>query len=144
MKLTKAQQTTYPKLAYYLKNDMPKIMQVPAIVSAFKKIGGINKQKLRSALQWNQGPSLNISAMNVCGSFRPGISSHTLNISKTVVEEFEAGRGIRQARGGRVYAVGVTILHELMHWADDQNGNVRPDEEGNTFEKLVYGSVIPC
>jgi len=34
--------------------------------------------------------------------------------------------------------LGVTLLYELVHW----DGIDRPGEEGEEFERLVYGSVI--
>lgn len=59
-----------------------------------------------------------------------------------MVDEFEAGKGKRVARAGDVYLVGVTLLHELVHWGDDQDGIDRPGAEGEEFERLIYGSVI--
>lgn len=60
-----------------------------------------------------------------------------------MVEEFEAGKGLRKTATGKlVYLVGVTILHELTHWADDQDGVQEIGEEGNRYEKSVYGKVI--
>lgn len=58
------------------------------------------------------------------------------------MQEFENGGGIRKARNGNVYLIGVTLLHELIHWCDDQDRIDRPGEEGEEFENLVYGNVI--
>jgi len=50
--------------------------------------------------------------------------------------------------GKKVYLVGVTILHELTHWADAQDGvdDAVPgdpsNEEGEAYEKGVYGEVL--
>jgi len=37
---------------------------------------------------------------------------------------------------------GVTILHEFTHYGDDQDGEDIPGEEGEHFEKAVYGKVV--
>jgi hypothetical protein len=37
--------------------------------------------------------------------------------------------------------VGVILLHELVHWADDQDGVDTVGEEGFSFEDAVYGGV---
>ena len=65
------------------------------------------------------------------------------------MKEFEAGKGLRATTSGKqVYLVGVTLLHELTHWADAQDGHddaVPGDpgnEEGEAFERAVYGGVI--
>ncbi len=81
----------------------------------------------------------------VCGEFTPDVGSQELRVNRKMVEEFEAGRGKRPTPDGReVYVLGVTILHELIHWGDDQDGVDRPAEEGEEFEKTVYGAVINC
>jgi hypothetical protein len=34
------------------------------------------------------------------------------------------------------------LLHELVHWGDDQDGVDRPGEEGKEFERRAYGTAI--
>ena len=46
--------------------------------------------------------------------------------------------------GASTLLLGATILHELAHWGDDQDGKDIPGEEGNMFETAAYGRVIPC
>jgi hypothetical protein len=58
------------------------------------------------------------------------------------VKAFEDGRGLVTASAGKVYLIGVVMLHELVHWGDDQDGVDRPGEEGKEFETAVYGSAI--
>ena len=145
MRMTSTDQKNFPKFAYYVRTDIPKVTSVPAIRAAFVKIGSINEAQLKSALVWGSGPSIQIvSGLGACGKFHPTPGSNILKISQKVVEDFENGKGIRNARAGRVYAVGVTLLHELIHWADNLNGIDRAGEEGNEFERAVYGGVIPC
>jgi hypothetical protein len=67
-----------------------------------------------------------------------------VRVDELIFREFEADRGVAHAAAGRVYVLGVTILHELVHWGDDRDGVDREDEEGEEFERLVYGGVIPC
>ncbi|TGO03419.1 hypothetical protein PN36_06610 [Candidatus Thiomargarita nelsonii] len=57
---------------------------------------------------------------------------------------FEAGRGRIMARAGAVPALGVNILHEMVHWGDNLDGVDRPGEEGDEFEMLVYGRNLGC
>ena len=145
MRLSADDQSRFPRFAYYVQHDIPRVMEVPSIVAAFREIGGINRGVLRAALQWNSGPLISIvsglssGGRPVCGSFTPAPGSNTLRVHEQLVTDFEAGRGVRQARAGRVYIVGVTLLHELVHWADNLNGVDRPGEEGWEFEQRVYG-----
>lgn len=133
----------YPKLTHYVKNDLYKLINVPAIVSAMNKTAQLNRAKLRVALSWNSGPIIKVAPLvGVYGEFSPNIGSNEIRIEDKMVREFEAGRGKRISRAGNVYLVGVTLLHELVHWGDDQDGIDRPGEEGAEFERLIYGSVI--
>lgn len=133
----------YPKFAYYVKNDIPKIIEVKAIIKAMQDIGQINRATLKRAVKWNVGPTIKVTILaGAYGEFTPGIGSNEIRIEKTIIEDFEAGRGKKAARAGNVYLVGVTLLHELVHWGDDQDGIDRPGEEGEEFESRVYGNVI--
>jgi len=80
--------------------------------------------------------------MGAYGEFEPGIGSNEISIERLLVVDFEAGRGMRVVGAGSVPLVGVTLLHELVHWGDDQDGIDRPGEEGEEFERAVYGRVV--
>jgi hypothetical protein len=144
MKMKHADITRYPKFAYYLKKNIPEIINVKAIVEAMQEIGQLNKATLKRAVQWESGPDINITPLNgAFGEFTPDIGSNEIRIDKSIVEDFEAGRGIRKTKSGKsVYLVGVTLLHELIHWGDDKDGIDRPGEEGEEFERRIYGKVI--
>jgi Metallopeptidase toxin 3 len=107
------------------------------------KIGQLNKAKLAAALKWGHGPSVKITTLvGAIGEFTPFIGSNEIRIETKIVKDFEKGKGVRVAKAGNVFLVGVTLLHELVHWGDDQDGIDRLGEEGAEFETLVYGKVI--
>ncbi len=119
MRMSAADIAAYPKLAHYVKNDLPDILDLPAVVGAMKKVGQINRVALRHALTWGKGPELRIVKLaNAHGEFTPGINSAELRLNINTVKDFETGKGMRVARAGHVYLIGVTIIHELVHWAD--------------------------
>lgn len=134
---------SYEKLAHYLSNDFQECYKVPSIAYALKETGQANRNKLRFAMRWGQIPNVNVTTLvGAYGEFTPGIGSNEIRLDTNLVLEFEAGKGIRKARAGNVYKVGVILLHELTHWCDDQDGIDYPAEEGNEFERLVYGGRI--
>jgi hypothetical protein len=144
MKMTNADVTRYRKFAYYVKNNIPEIIHVKSIVRAMQTIGQIDRASLQRAVKWGQGPDIKITSLaGAYGEFSPNIGSNEIRIDKGLVEDFEAGRGARRTSSGKnVYLVGVTLLHELVHWGDDKDGIDRPGEEGEEFERKVYGTVI--
>ena len=143
MKMSAADQAGFPKLTQYVRYSLPKVADVPIIRSAMLEIAQLNHAKLKQALAWGNEPTLKVTSLaGALGEFTPDIGSNEIRVDTHVVQEFEAGRGWRNARAGRVLLVGVTILHELTHWGDDQDGVDRPGEEGEEFERKVYGKVI--
>lgn len=143
MRMTSADIKKYPKFAYYVKYNIPGVINVHQIVYAMKIVGGLKKAKLRQALKWGNGPQIKITKLSgAYGEFTPNSNSNEIRISTALVKDFEKGKDKRVARAGNVYLVGVTLLHELVHWGDDQNGVDRAGEEGEEFERLMYGKVI--
>jgi len=143
MKMSPADQTKYPKLKQYASKSIPEVIKVPSIVHAMNKVGQLKRQRFKTAITWGQGPLLKITPLvGAYGEFTPNTGSNEIRIQTQIVEDFEKGRGVKKSRAGKVYLVGVTLLHELVHWGDDQDGADRPGEEGEEFEKLVYGWVI--
>jgi hypothetical protein len=73
------------------------------------------------------------------GCFTRGIT--TIKIKQERVEEFEKGKGLKHTASGKlVYFVGVTLLHEYCHWANDGTG--KDDLTHEKFEQALYGKVI--
>lgn len=133
----------YEKLAHYMSNDFERSYEVPRIAFASRKLGQINHSKLKLALWWGRGPHVNVTPLaSAYGEFTPNIGSKEIRLDATLVQYFEAGRGIRRARAENVYHVGVVLLHELTHWCDDQDGIDYPVEETDEFKRLLYGGRI--
>ncbi len=144
MKMNPTDIKDFPKLHQYVSVALPKVQFVAPIINAIQKHAGtIDKQTIKDALLWGRGPSIKVVVMSPLGEFTPNTSSNELRIQKQMVKDFEAGKGLRKTATGKlVYLVGVTLLHELTHWADDQDGIDTPGEEGELYEKDIYGKVI--
>lgn len=146
MQMTKEDIKNHKKLYQYVSCQIPLVANVGVIVSAIKKLAGtIERSKITTALKWGHGPMLKIVDFpkGQYGEFSPGVGSNELRIGRAMVEKFEKGKGLVTAPNGKkVYLLGVTILHELTHWADDQDGVDTLGEEGNQFEDLVYGGFV--
>ena len=154
MRLSDARIADYPRLARYVREDMPNLVHARSVVDAIKKFSGRTpREAIVDALQWEQGPEIIVVKRLVCAG-TPAYGCYTwgsdqLHIDGVTVGEYEAGRGVvKDLNGLRVPLIGVTILHELTHWADAQDGVNDPipgdpsGEEGNAFERAIFGRVL--
>ena len=146
----------YPVFATYLSVDIPEVQRIKPIIDAIKEFSGdVTRSTIKNALKWGRGPLIKVDEnLQVDGEFVMGCKSQVIRISLKRVKDFENGmKGLTKKHFGRtkqgklVYLVGVTLLHELTHWADDQDGgdNAVPgdptNEEGWAFERKVYGHI---
>lgn len=145
MRMSPADVTRFPESARYVRNVLPTVIDIPVIVRAMRRTGQLNRVQFRMALRWGTDPLIMIvPGMAACGQFTPTPANNTIEIREAIFTEFEAGRGRLAARAGNVFALGLNILHEMVHWGDNRDGVDRDGEEGDEFELLVYGRNLGC
>lgn len=149
MRMDPADIKRFPKMRYYVSINIPQVAKVGVIINTIQDISGtIEKQTIKDALLWNKDPVIKIvKGLGALGAFSPNTSSNEIRVDEDLVKQFESGKGLRKTpKGQLVYLLGVTLLHELTHWADDQDGvdfeGGSDGEEGNEFERRIYGGVI--
>lgn len=144
----------FPAFRYYLSVDMPRVANVKAIVSQIKKLAGKTpRATITDALKYGRGPLIVVVPNLICagtkafGCYKWG--GDEIQVDEDLVKDFEAGRGVvKNTSGQRVFLLGVTLLHELTHWADAQDGvddliaGDPSNEEGNAYETAIYGKVL--
>lgn len=145
MILSAADQALYPISSRYIRRELPKVVNVPVIRNAIATTGQLNTAQLTTALRWGSQPTIRIAVMASCASFTPTPGNNTIQVSRRIFVNHEAGRGrLVTGSGRRVAALGVNILHEMVHWGDNLDGVDRPGEEGDEFEQLVYRANLSC
>lgn len=146
MQMSPGDVKTYPKFKQYVSIAIPKVVEVTSIITAIHKFAGvIDEAKIKEALLWGKGPLIKIVVMDDYGQFTPNSKSNEIRVQQQLVKDFESGskNALRKTKSGNlVYLVGVTLLHELTHWADDQDGIDTEGEEGEHFENAIYGKVL--
>lgn len=136
----------FPKFRYYVSTNIPQVRDMPFIINALKRFSGNSaEQTIKDALLWNRGPRIELVAGLVCAGVNASgcftSSTDVIQIKKERVEEFEAGKGLKHTATGKlVYFVGLTLLHELYHWANDGTG--AEDLTHAKLEQALYGKVI--
>lgn len=129
MKMDAATIAKYPRFHHYVSVNMPEVAHVKAIISQVKKLAGKTPSAtIVNALKYGNDPRITVVPGLVCagvasyGCYAWG--SNEIRIDEDIVKDFEAGKGQFKTKHGKlVYLVGVTLLHELTHWADAQDGS---------------------
>jgi hypothetical protein len=154
MIISGSDQVLFPNFTQYVRRRLPEVANIGTIRRAFLRFAQMNSTTLRRALRWGNQPTLEIADIVsppgsfINGEFTPGIGSNTIRLNRILVDAHESGAPphlafTHNAAGTRFPRIGVTILHELVHWGDDQDGVDFPGEEGELFEQTVYGANIP-
>lgn len=143
-------ETLYPKLTEYLKNRLPTIKDNQVIVNAIKKYTNLTTAQIQQHLQWGSGPTIEIVQLdNFCNSCSNGTyglfknsTPNTLYIDIDLVLDMENSTPNSNLANAFAFLVGVTILHEYVHFGDNIDGVDYPGEEGELFETDVYGQSV--
>jgi hypothetical protein len=151
MKLNKVDQKAYPRLAHYLRHKVPQLINVGPVVYNLHKHGLLTRSEAKKALSWGEAPIVKVVDLSVttCGPV-PAAYGCTRNASEIevdikVVQDFEKGAANAtnaNKAGGKVYMLGVTLLHELCHWSHNVKGVPEKGHAGNDFEVGAYGKIV--
>jgi RHS repeat-associated protein len=128
----------YPRLANYLRYDIQDILNNPTIMSALQKHGELTEDQIKADLTWGQGPEINVVSAGSGGLFIPG--SSRLNIISDWVSYLEEATGL--SKEATLFIVGTILLHEYVHYGDDQDDVPRGEYPVELFEKAAYGQQI--
>jgi Metallopeptidase toxin 3 len=147
MIMLRGDQTTFPKLTSYVKDELPKVSDIDTIVNGFRNYAQMDRPTLQRALAWGNQPTLMFLEWD--DKDKRGVfgEPNEIHINIALARAFEIGRPrdlftMRNARGDPFPFIGAIILHELVHWGDywdDINQIDYPGEEGNQFMIDVYG-----
>jgi len=123
----------YPKAAKYLNNKTIKSFMK---YSAFLKYGQATRTIVNKAFTPNAGLKIVGKRLpDAWGDFKPNVRSQTIEIGNNLLGSFEKGEP------GAKTILDITVEHEGTHYFDDQNGKDYVGEEGELYEKYVYGKV---
>lgn len=146
----------YPQLFAYT-GRLAGVLSNSKIVENMKSYGLFSHGKLAHTLLPGVGPQLRIknlfgggcmSGMDAYGCFDPSFPGR-IYLDKNMVTQFEIdpkaeGMMLTTPSGAKVPLVGVTILHELVHWGYYWGSAFSGEayEMGDAFEKATYGKLM--
>ncbi len=132
-------QLDYPKVAGWVRHELPHIPEKPTVWKAFKKHGQLNSFVALQAINWrDESPLLRIKPLGSDnGAFDPNHPDWIM-LAQEVATRFETDHTRAEAQ----LLLESTILHELVHWGDHRDGHDQAGEEGKAFEQEAYDGDV--
>jgi hypothetical protein len=129
----------YPKLANWVRNELPKVVFKPRVWRAFLKYSELSAvQGLIALTPWFK-PILRARAMpGANGEFDGANNPDVIYLADVICARFETD----YKKAQMLLLVESTILHETVHWGDWKDGVDQAGEEGKAFEVAAYGRDI--
>jgi hypothetical protein len=139
MQPTSRLEQKYPKLAKWIVEELPKVKSNGKVWTAFVNCSEL-KDLARYAVMPHYHPYIDYKVMIGLGLFKEGSKDcNTIYLAKSLCERFES-KDWKLAKMHRLMEA--TLLHELVHWGDSQDGRDQKGEEGERFELQAYGEVV--
>lgn len=158
MRLPKVHQDRFPTFSKYVKTKIPLFRTDREIVDTIHDLVELPKPAIKNAMMWGTQPVIKVARDLRCarhagfGCFR-NVAPDTIEIEERLVQLFEdqvyvTTRGTQQSK---VVQVGITLLHELVHWADYRVNKRHTrvisiyKDVGDKWEKLTFskGKLLP-
>ncbi|WP_162623306.1 hypothetical protein [Confluentibacter sediminis] len=140
----------YPKLTEYLKIQLPTIKNNQFIINKIVQYGDLGQSEVKKHLEWGNGPIIEVVQLNnfctgcdsdTYGLFK-GNNPNTLYIDLDLVNDLENSTTGSQLANSFAFLIGVTILHEYVHYSEYTDGAWNNPESGILFENDVYGQSV--
>jgi hypothetical protein len=123
--------TNFPNLYRYISVDFPKLIDNRIVVEGLTYYGKMNKEKIRSCLNFGSGPKFTILENDDGNHY---IDADNLYVHRLFAEMFEKDEDIIITRYGKnVHYLGVEILESLVYV------NSNSQEGRRAFTKNLYG-----
>ncbi|WP_213520793.1 hypothetical protein [Nonlabens sp.] len=138
--------TLYPKLTEYLKNQLPTLKNNTTIIKSIKTYTNLTTAQIQENLQWGRGTVIKVEQLgSAYGMFKKSVDPDSLYLDIDLVNLLETSTSGTDLADAMAFLIGVTILHEFVHYGDyNNNGDAwqYPQEEGLLFENDVYGQSV--
>ena len=134
--------TLYPKLTEYLKNQLPTIKNNQTIINKIVEYGDLSASEVKSQLEWGKGPEIQIKQLGVHYGLFNGNYPNVLNLDIDLINDLENSTPNSRLANSFAFLVGVTILHEFVHYSEYTDSRWNNPESGELFEIDVYGQTV--
>lgn len=132
---------TYPEIAIWICDNLPKVREKPKVFKAFQKYARLDEKVSERAIKHSTPPTIDWRYLPTAnGEYNKKYPTYVF-ISKTICEKYRDANATERA--GMYTLIESSILHEMVHWGNSLDG--KPDthaEMGKAFEIEAYGKDI--
>ena len=138
----------YPIATEYIKNKLSDLAFNEQVINHLVNYSELSEEQIKKDLEWGNGPIIRIreDIEDICGElcygfFNPNAPDY-INIDIGLIENIEESNiDISQEALG--FLLGVTILHEYVHFGETQDGDYTDDpDSGLLFEVEAFGEQV--
>lgn len=118
MRVDRSIERQFPKLAEWIRTEIPKCRNNARIWSAFLKYCQLDESAANMAIASNEtAPTIDVAVMSSYGQYRPKRerNRNKIFIRRKLCREFDNLSDVDETHALIMKA---TILHEMIHWAD--------------------------
>jgi Metallopeptidase toxin 3 len=148
MRIDSSLTNNFPKVAQWIKEEIPKCLRETRILSPFLKYSQLSLSEAQIALSDNQlPPTIDVAIMLSDGQYRPRFARNRnkIFISKKLCREFQKLDWDYLVNKPYDLIMKATILHEMIHWGDyikDQIRQPNRDIYDNVHEKWLRNKDV--
>ena len=130
----------FPELCKWIEHEIPKVRNKEKVWAAFMKYSELSAKHALRAVEFSPHPLLDFKVMtNANGKYNGKKEPNVIYIDRGICRRFEN----KDSKEPKMHLLlESTILHELVHWGDAQDGRDQDGEEGKKFEQAAYGKDI--
>lgn len=137
-------QSKYPRFTTMVKNLRDFVKNDRKVLESLIQWTGLSEQEVLSKLEFGKGPQIAIKQLSSSSEYAyfKGIENPNLvNINASWVAGLESAN-LLSTQQSTAFLLGVTLLHEFVHYSRFESGLDRNYEYGIQFEKDAFGVII--
>jgi hypothetical protein len=122
----------FPKLAAWIASEIPACRSDARIWPAFVKYSQLGEDGAARALEMGSPPTIDAARMgSLYGYFDPTKKrkADKVFVSRSLCKGFESPDADMRTMKPYDLIMKASILHEMVHWADHQDGHTQPDAD---------------
>lgn len=128
----------------YLRTGVTEVLKSNVLMGALMKHSQLSREQIETALTWNNGPTVEIIKKQEGdvmwdGNYTGGKDGR-IQIDERLIDILNSASA-EDRQAALLYVVS-TLLHETVHYGDNQDGNIEDNKEAEYQEREIDGEKV--